>query len=295
MPAEVLSAFVTTATWDSWDQAHRDLYGGTRQYTSHVTWEAAQQKDLVTADEMAVAVVYDDFATGFEINKLDINGWVHDATHHCVIRAAAGSEYNPITKTGAFLHRVLNAIAFIPRAGHYLTLENLGIDVDGGAILTYSRHVKVVFKRCTIYNFENISHTKTDYENCIFQELLQNTGSSPIQSNSSNDCNMDNCTVIVKAGQSRAGMVLHSWNCTNVSLYSEDAQSSFAAFYNCIGDYNGSNYNAPGANSFNTLATLDFNDYANGDYSVPVGSQLIDAGIDLSAQFTTDIVDTVRG
>ncbi|MCP3675523.1 MAG: hypothetical protein GY829_13790, partial [Gammaproteobacteria bacterium] len=38
------------------------------------------------------------------------------------------------------------------------------------------------------------------------------------------------------------------------------------------------------------LTDADFTDPANGDYSVAAGSQLIDAGTDLSSEFTTDII-----
>lgn len=52
---------------------------------------------------------------------------------------------------------------------------------------------------------------------------------------------------------------------------------------------------APGANSQHNIAATDlFVDYTNGDFRLKSGSPAIDAGIDLSSQFYTDILRTTR-
>ena len=52
-------------------------------YTSLAAWEAGENRDLVTADEIAVAEIYNDIL----VNYVDFRfGWTTDDTHRIVLR-----------------------------------------------------------------------------------------------------------------------------------------------------------------------------------------------------------------
>jgi len=74
------------------------------------------------------------------------------------------------------------------------------------------------------------------------------------------------------------------------------ADVAYSATFDSASDYNiGSDTTAPGANSIdNGVGAELFTDYSGGDYSLKSGSDAIDAGDDLSAYFTDDIVGTTR-
>lgn len=65
-------------------------------YTSLSAWESAQQRDLVAADEIAVAECY----AGDFTDNVAIAGWTTDATRYVEIRAASGEEHGGLHTAG---------------------------------------------------------------------------------------------------------------------------------------------------------------------------------------------------
>jgi hypothetical protein len=69
---------------------------GTGDYTTLTAWEAAQQRDLVDADEIAVAECY----SGELSDTILISGWTTDGTRYIHIRPASGAEHGGLASAG---------------------------------------------------------------------------------------------------------------------------------------------------------------------------------------------------
>jgi len=289
---EVLSAIVTTATWNSWTQAQRDVYGATRQYSDLTSWASAiQNTDWITTDQQPVAEIYDDFGAGLSINNINFNGLLADQlTHYPIVRAASGQEYNALTGVGAKL--INTGVYYFLTYSTKLDLHQLHISnpTNSNQYLDNSRQVNTY--NCFLDNVRFYS-SSTSYEAVNTVNIARTVG----------DCfgalTTKNCTAIGKGGGVISGKILYnSCIATNCIGYNEIPTTDYNIFWNtttttCAQNNNGSA--SLGAGNIDNLLTTDFTDYANGDYSVATGSQLIDAGTDLSVQFTTDIVGTVRG
>src|SRR5688572_11801988 len=76
---------------------HTIIPGGGGDYTTLPAWEAAQQRDLVAADQIAVAECYAGASTA---GACVLTGWTTDATRYTIIRAATGQRHNGIPGAG---------------------------------------------------------------------------------------------------------------------------------------------------------------------------------------------------
>lgn len=69
-------------------------------YTSLSAWEAGEQADLVTADEISVAECYHDWPGGLEDN-VTIAGWTTDSTRYPKITVPSSDRHTGVLKSGA--------------------------------------------------------------------------------------------------------------------------------------------------------------------------------------------------
>ena len=70
-------------------------------YSSLAAWEAGEQRDLVAADEIAVAECYNDWPNGHNYGGgVDVNGWSADYYCYVVVRAAPGHGHNGVRGAG---------------------------------------------------------------------------------------------------------------------------------------------------------------------------------------------------
>jgi len=270
-------------------------------YTSVSSWEAGEQGNLVTADEIAVAEIYDDWSGGLvgSYPTVDINGWTHDSTHYCVYRAASGHEYDRVADTGAFLvEGGSDSQGFVVRAGLRLLVQDLGITFPTFTNqFAYSAHDLVTIDRCAVFDTKTLS---TSSQSSASKMVFRNTFIEVDYTSSGADaslykCTLQNSTVIQKsgAGSWSGDIAAHSCVLNNTAIYNANTKSASNTCFSCTGDYNAQNNNGssapPGANSINTLVSGDFEDYADGDYHAASGSTLIDAGENKYSDYTHDI------
>jgi len=276
-------------------------------YSDLVTWDAANggapTKNLTTDGNSVEALIIGDVVAGYP--TLDLIGWAADAINSMTIRANTGAEFNPTTMTGArLIDQTSNNFGAVLRSGGYLFIKNLGITFSNAVNDLFYEESAIIAQKCTIYGcttgvskhiFINNSH----FSNCIFilsAPATANNGAGIIFKEV-----LKNCTIICKLGSGafNGDIVCRESDMTNTVVYNENTKTSYNSIYSptslltCAQNNNGSS--ALGAGHVEGITTADFTDYANGDYSVAPGSSLIDAGTDLSAEFTTDIVGTVRG
>ena len=70
--------------------------GSGGDYSTLAAWETAQQRDLVSADEIAVAEIIGGTNVGNPTGRVDFTGWTTDATRYLHIRPQTGSEYDGV-------------------------------------------------------------------------------------------------------------------------------------------------------------------------------------------------------
>lgn len=100
MTTEVKKAIRTVDAWTADQTAMEALYGAGGYYTTLTAWEAAQQANLVAADEIRVAECYNDWSGDGLNDRLVIAGWTTDSTRYPHIRAAPGQGHGGITGAG---------------------------------------------------------------------------------------------------------------------------------------------------------------------------------------------------
>ena len=279
-------------------------------YTTLSAWEAAQQRDLVAVDEIAVAECYNDWPTGLS-DQVVVSGWTTSASNNVIIRAAAGQSHNGDPESGFTL--VFNT------NGYVCNLPNPYSIIDGVAISTslstytysYGLYVGVNCRasncivkgassklhhgiRCGLGAGGNLTIAPR-VESSIVTDA-KNLGISSNAGGAFHGAIADNCTVVnCGIAFKTANNELRLRNCVaynNTSNYPDAYHTD--STNNAASD--GSTNTPPGSNPLTVdITSADFVDAANGDFSLSAGSQLINAGADLSSDFTTDIVGTVRG
>jgi len=276
---------------------------GTFQSGETVQVNASNYVILANAGDSPISVVeiFDDFGANGCGVTCRIEGWTMDATRYCIIRAASGSEYNPITGTGSKLYRDgsnLTTNRIVIKGTARAHIKNLGIlnpnnepqSSFASSIIAADLADDTVVMRCTV---DTDTECNVTGENSLYIGGLYSTTSNYI----ARFRTFRNCTFIsfLTDGGNNGTSVLRNCDCTNCVIYNETPTIQ-RYFYECTGDFNASNdTSAPGANSIHNITTSEFLDFSNGDFSLSAGSQLIDAGTDLSSDFIDDIIGTVRG
>lgn len=121
-----------------------------RDYSLLSSWEAAQVRNLVSADEVAIAECYND---GEMDDALDIStGWTTDATHYIKITSPEGQRHSGTINTGFHLKKA-SAHVIIVRRG-YVTIEHL--------------EVEVITAGTCIFGYQSEDGTVT-VNNCLFE------------------------------------------------------------------------------------------------------------------------------
>ena len=107
MAVEVKHAIRTANAWTANQAAMELIYGVGGYYTSISAWEAAQQRDLVAADEVAIAECYNDWPAGLT-ETVSVTGWTTDATRYVIIRSPDSDRHTGIKQSGFRLYGSAN-------------------------------------------------------------------------------------------------------------------------------------------------------------------------------------------
>lgn len=273
---------------------------GTFQSGEVAQVSAGNSVTLSDAGDSPIAVLecYNDWASGLSDN-VTISGWTTGASNTIIIRAASGEAHGGVLGGGFWMNKSVNfgkiiASDFVD----YLVIRDIevkntssngqGIDFgsrrvtcervisSAGAVCFNTVTANGILRNCLAIGLE------TDV-NCF---LINSFGTPVIQ----------NCTSI---GGSRgfyrangtAGPTIT--NCVSYDAATADfdiTTTDTTVTYCASGDTS-----AFGTGAVTGITTADFNDYANDDFSPASGSDLIDAGTDLSGTFTDDIAGNTRG
>ena len=259
-------------------------------YTTLSAWEAGEQRNLVTADEIAVAVCYNDWPSGLNDN-VTVAGWTTDATRYVKITVAEGHRHDGAPQSGFWITRT--TAAQVVRSGQTGTViewvdafSNNTSATDGRAFyLTAAGTVRNCIARSaytgsSTINFCLDSTAASDVIGC-----LSIGGYNGVRTNG----RILNCVVtgatlgVVRSSLLTVKNTVSYNNTTNWGSGSYDAGSSNNATSSATDDTPNANVGITGVTS------ADFANAAANDFHLSSGSVLRGAGVNLYSDFTTDI------
>lgn len=269
-------------------------------YTTLSAWEAANQGDLVTADEVRVAECYNDWPSGLN-DAVNIDGSTTDATRYMAITVAAGHRHTGKPDTG---FRIVRSAAYTAvvlfndpycRAS-WLDVRNTGS--EGGTAIrqngTNGSNSRV--SRCIGRTTGTASYVSCFAGLAYTYQCLAIGGVQGFQGTGTyGTFDMVGCV----ASGSTTGYVLDSPGTTGKRVAN-------CVAYNCTTNYAGtfdaalSGNNAstsgtmPGSSNVSGVTSSDFVDASGHDYHLAGGSALIGMGANLYTLITEDVDGDAR-
>lgn len=290
MPTERKRAIRTASAWSADQAAMEALYGVGGYYTSLSLWEAGEQANLTTLDEIRTAVCYNDWPSGLDDN-VTVAGWTTDATRYAKITVADGHRHDGTPGTGFWITRT--GTQQVVRSGQAGTVVEW---VDAFTNATS-------FTDARAFYFTNTGVIR----NCIARSAHTANALNHCLDTVSNAVRVECCLVVggyngirtvgpllnsvatgAVVGVTRSqGLVVKNTvaygNTTNWGSGTYDAASSNNATGSATDD-------TPNANAGITGVTAaDFANAAANDFHLSSGSVLHGAGVNLYSDFTTDI------
>jgi hypothetical protein len=311
--------FINTASTASGDGTTNNTTGANRAYASMSEAEAARQADLVTATNQENWYCC---GTAADATAVTIDGWTMNATYYLHVIGNTGSA-DPTYPTTAGRHQGRKSTNYY----------RISLSTNAPALYLYESYTRVtgiqVLNTSTggsasAVQLPDLSVGGIQLDSVIAESaagslgaIVQYTPGAGVADNYATNC--------VALGAGNQGIYLRSpdatqptrtRNCTVYGAFSNGFQSrgSWCHANNCASvgattafletdAYSVATYNAydqgadPGTNGVNISAYTDaqlFVDAANGDCHLAAGSPLINVGVDLSANFTTDIDNQTR-
>lgn len=269
--------------------------GSGLDFDDFAIWEAATEIDLVAAGDREEAEVHDD-----DTSNHAVNGATVDATNFRAAYPVAGSEWDPIAATGITLSG--SAALTVNPIEDFFRISGFHIhqDAGSGACLQVNGD-NTLIERCDIQmggtNIGVRGFGTFTIRNCIIRTDSANTNLGFRVETGGAGSVIQNCVVydwsdgVRWLADGTADTVIQ--NVASVDCSSDDFQFSSTA----LGLYT-NNLSAdgtePGTSGQTQSATDAFVDPANDDFTMKAGSDCIDNGVDLSAQFTEDFNGDTR-
>lgn len=263
-------------------------------YTTVSAWEAGEQGDLVTADEIRVAECYNDWVGGLS-NTVVIDGSTTDSTRYLVVRAAAGQGHDGTPETGFWIRSTNASVSTIDVRDSYTLIEGIearvtntssgfarGIYLNTGSSNSTVRRCLARSQAASGSGIQAISGVSSIRIECCLAWGSLNGISVAATTHAVDNCTAADCTTGFTT--SAAAVVRNSVAYNNTTNWSGTWGGS--STHNATS--NGSD-DAPGGNSVTSISSSDFVDAANNDFHLASGSALIGSGTNLYTDFTTDI------
>lgn len=268
-------------------------------YTTLSAWEAANQGDLVTADEVRVAECYNDWPSGLN-DVVNIDGSTTDATRYMAITVAAGHRHTGKPDTG---FRIVRSAAYSAviifndpscRAS-WLDVRNTGAEGSAfrqnGTNGSNSRASRCIGRTTGTAVYVSAFATLAYAYQCL-------AIGSPVGFSGTGTYGTFDMVGSVASGCG-TGFVLESpgttgkrvancvaYNCTTTFSGTFDAALS--------GNNASSSGTMPGSSNVSGITSADFVDAAGHDYHLAGGSALIGMGANLYTLITEDVDGDAR-
>lgn len=309
MATEVKHAIRTAAAWTADQAAMEAIYGVGNYYTTLSAWEAAQQRDLVTANEIAVAECYNDWSGDGLLDAVHITGWTTGTADvnnpRIIIRTATGQRHAGKAGTGFRMYQSDSwgkTLQVSNNNVHVRGLEAHSTGDSGSGFYSTQNSWSVVFDGCI-----SRAHGGSG-ESCFFltREIARNclaldaAGSRGFGTNSNTWFGYEafNCVAVGcnqgfgggNATDRNQGVQLRNCLAYNCSTSFSTANGKWVATSSNNAASNGATVTPPGSSPYTSNVTsADFVDAAGDDFHLASGSGLIGAGANLYSDFTEDI------
>jgi len=263
-------------------------------YTTITAWEAGEQANLVTEDEIREGVCYNDWETGLDDGRLDLDGWTADSTRYPKLTVADGHWHEGVPGGGFVWNCSGNRLILVRCAKAVIErIEATNADTTLASFWTSSGTNVVEIDHCLFSQLYNPVEPGAAFRfrTCAFWGWLNDdrivavTDSTATWYNCSfhvDDLTTGNVNLLFRVGT--------FYNC---AVWCNIAPSLDIFYSACGGDYNASSDDSgPGANSLDNLAAADFNwtDPANGDFSLADDTGDLDgAGYAYATATSTDL------
>jgi hypothetical protein len=254
------------------------IAAGGGDYTSLSAWESAEQRNLVTQDEIAIL----ECQAGSITNALNLAGWTTDATHYTVIRAATGHEHGGIPGAGFKIsnNTATTTIAYTTHNGRISGIE-VANSSTGSAIATASGTGQEMWISGCLVGPSGANGISIGNANAwIYNNIVFDNATNQIQLNSAGvTAHVYNNTV--KGGTHGIRQVNGTYRPKN-----NIAQGNSTACFNGTFTDSATNISSDATSPETGLRSidLDFVDEANDDYHLAsTDTEAVGAGTDLSA------------
>jgi hypothetical protein len=245
-------------------------------YTSPAAWEAAEQRDLVATDEIAIAECYDDFSGAVVGNLLPVN-WTTSSVNKIIFRNANGSEHNGSLTQGFAMDGT-----FRPE----VNIDFVGIRVVSGFIDISRAGCVAVIDSCVIHDTGSAGVTCGSNQNNIVKNNLIVRTSRGVTGSTGNLSEAQNNTII-SCGDIGILRILAKNNVCAGHSNSDFTQPSTGSVANASSDSSG---NVTGVS---LVDGVDFTSPSTDGYSIPNTSKLFDVATPI-AGLTVDILGNPR-
>lgn len=294
--ATTVVRYVNTDSTPGGDGTTNNTTGATRAYASRSEWEAAEQKDLVTADEVHEVRVNGSANDG----NTTISGWTTDATRFVRMVMVAGTEHDGTPDSGD-AQVVMNSswVDGFDILQAYTVLEDQVVKQSAANAAGFysSTAAGKVFRRCiakitgtTRSPFYNLHVDRL--ENCLALTSSASYTGRLFARNSWSATEFVNCIAASQGsnaigfggGPNPGARLLINCVAFDCATSYESSTNAAACKYNAASD--ASTNTPPGTNPITTdIVAADFADEANEDYHIAAsGSTLEDAGVGPSTE-----------
>jgi len=255
---------------------------GSGDYTSIKAAVVAQAKNLVAADELQRFTITGtgwDSATPLSETFIDFAGYTTDATR-MVEFIVEPVDRHDFTAGSGFVFTISTSFGLVFRSKH-VTLEGFEIANTLNTSNLFDTSANATLKDCLVHDIPLSGQFLGDAEFCINYAYASQGGFANTFYNGGTLLNIT-CIQLGSEGGFAGDIGIANASCTNVALYTDKSTGSFTNYYLCTGDYNAINKSGegvPGANSFDTMVTGDFVNFAGLDYRSALGGALETSGL----------------
>lgn len=279
MATEVKRAICTAEYWTANQSAMESLYGVGNYYTSVSAFLAGEVRNLVSADEVAIAECYNCWATGLNDSCLVSASWTTDSTRYIKITVAPDNRHDGTPGSGFYCNCTTSVAEFFKTYVNYTVLEYIEAEGNFSSALYFLYYSNNTVDSCIFHDASAASVAKA-YSNggaAISNSLFYNLGTSRYTSTDVTYVEFDKCTFY--QASSTDSLMLRIGTYTDCFAYCGTSLGNGVFYSTCTGDYNAaSDASSPGSNSLDNRTTSDFVDYASDDFRTAAGSNLATAG-----------------